>query len=144
MKRAEKASSGTSLSTSSPSERPGDFFSRVLRVVDAIPEGKVTTYGLIAGSLGLRSSARMVGYALNSAAGSGYPCHRVVNRFGALSGRMHFEGPFVMEERLRAEGIRFREDGSVDLEAHLWRPELPLSERCDGGLPGGGSDGRRA
>jgi alkylated DNA nucleotide flippase Atl1 len=35
---------------------------------------------------------------------------------------MHFEGPFVMEERLRSEGITFTEDGRVDLARHLWIP----------------------
>lgn len=99
-----------------------DFFERVLTVVARIPSGRVTTYGHIAEYLGVRSAARTVGWALNSAAGTGLPCHRVVNRFGALSGRRHFEGPHVMEERLRSEGIVFKEDGCVDLERHLWEP----------------------
>ena len=58
----------------------------------------------------------------NAACSTPLPCHRVVNRYGALSGRMHFEGPFVMEERLRSEGIAFTEEGHVDLEKHLWIP----------------------
>ena len=99
-----------------------DFFERVWDVVAEIPPGKVTTYGHIAEYLGARSAARTVGWALNAAAGSDLPCHRVVNRFGALTGRRHFEGPFVMEERLRSEGVAFTEDGHVDLEQHLWIP----------------------
>jgi methylated-DNA-protein-cysteine methyltransferase related protein len=99
-----------------------DFFERVLEVVARIPFGRVTTYGHIAEHLGMRSSARMVGWALHSAAGSGLPAHRVVNRFGALSGRMHFEGPYVMEERLRSEGVTFTDDDCVDLSRHLWVP----------------------
>jgi methylated-DNA-protein-cysteine methyltransferase-like protein len=99
------------------------FFERVWDVVARIPYGKVTTYGHIAEHLGLRSAARTVGWALNSAAGSGLPAHRVVNRFGALSGRRHFEGPFVMEERLRSEGVTFTDDGCVNLEKHLWVPD---------------------
>lgn len=103
-----------------------DFFTRVLEVVALIPAGRVTTYGHIASYLGLRSAARTVGWALNGARESGLPCHRVVNRFGALSGKLHFEGPDVMEERLRSEGIQFTEEGCVDLDRHLWVPEDEL------------------
>ncbi len=99
-----------------------DFFARVWEVVARIPPGRVTTYGHIAEYLGTRSAARTVGWALNAAAGSDLPCHRVVNRRGELTGRMHFEGPFVMEERLRSEGVTFTEDGRVDLSRHLWIP----------------------
>ena len=101
---------------------PEDFFQRVWNVVAEIPQGRVTTYGHIAEYLGVRSAARTVGWALNAAHGTPLPCHRVVNRYGGLSGRMHFEGPFVMEERLRSEGIAFTEEGHVDLEKHLWIP----------------------
>jgi O-6-methylguanine DNA methyltransferase len=99
-----------------------DFFERVWNVVAQIPPGKVTTYGDIAAHLGTRSAARSVGWALNAAIGSGLPCHRVVNRFGALTGKRHFEGPYVMEERLRSEGVTFTEDGHVDLAKHQWTP----------------------
>ena len=107
---------------------PPDFFERVWDVVARIPPGRVTTYGHIAEHLGVKQSARAVGYALNAVARSddgplAVPCHRVVNRFGALTGRMHFETPDVMEERLRAEGVTFTDDGRVDLERHLWIPE---------------------
>ena len=50
------------------------------------------------------------------------PCHRVVNRFGALSGRLHFGSPTMMEDLLRSEGIGFTEDDCVDLSQHLWIP----------------------
>lgn len=104
-----------------------DFFDRVWEVVAQIPRGRVTTYGDIAEYLSLRSAARTVGWALNAAAASGLPAHRVVNRFGALSGRIHFGGPHVMEDLLRNEGITFDDDGNVNIERHRWRPidELP-------------------
>ncbi|MFQ5570503.1 MAG: MGMT family protein [Rhodothermales bacterium] len=99
-----------------------DFFERVWGVVAQIPFGKVTTYGHIAEYLGSRSAARTVGWALKAAAETGLPCHRVVNRFGALSGRVHFGGPHIMEDLLRSEGIAFTDDGCVDLAQHLWIP----------------------
>jgi len=102
-----------------------DFFERVWAVVARIPPGKVTTYGDIAEYLGTRSAARTVGWALKAAVGRGLPCHRVVNRFGALTGKRHFEGPHVMEERLRSEGIGFTDDGRVRLDEHRWVPGEP-------------------
>ena len=99
-----------------------DFFDRVYEVVAKIPYGKVTTYGAIAEVCGIRSAARTVGWALNGAAASGLPCHRVVNRFGALTGKVHFGDPNLMEELLRAEGVNFLDDGCVDMEKHLWKP----------------------
>jgi O-6-methylguanine DNA methyltransferase len=98
------------------------FFERVWTVVAEIPPGRVTTYGDIAEHLGRRGAAQVVGWALKAAAGSGLPCHRVVNRYGALTGRRHFETPDVMEERLRSEGVTFTDEGHVDLEQHRWTP----------------------
>lgn len=99
-----------------------DFFQRVHAVVAEIPYGKVTTYGHIAAHLGMKRSARTVGWALQAAVGTDLPCHRVVNRFGALSGKVHFGGPYVMEDLLRSEGVTFTEDDCVDLTQHLWVP----------------------
>ena len=109
-------------SSTSESAEPSDFFQRVWAVVEEIPYGRVTTYGDIAECLGTRSAARTVGWALNAAVGSGLPCHRVVNRKGVLSGKLHFGGPYVMEDMLRSEGVTFTDDGRVDLEKHRWVP----------------------
>ncbi|MFB6097832.1 MAG: MGMT family protein [Salinibacter sp.] len=100
----------------------GSFFERVWAVVAQIPPGRVTTYGDIAECLGRRGAARTVGWALNEAAGSDLPCHRVVNRNGVLTGKRHFETPRVMEERLRSEGVTFVEENRVALEQHRWVP----------------------
>lgn len=100
-----------------------DFFDRVWDLVAEIPLGKVTTYGHIAEYLGSKSAARTVGWALKAAAEKRLPCHRVVNRYGGLSGRGSFGGPHVMEEMLRSEGVSFIEEGIVDLSKHLWIPD---------------------
>src|SRR6478609_3002864 len=63
-----------------------DFFSNVYDVVRLIPKGRVTSYGAIANYLGLKSSARMVGWAMH-ACPKGVPAHRVVNSAGMLSGK---------------------------------------------------------
>ncbi|MDZ7719585.1 MAG: MGMT family protein [Balneolaceae bacterium] len=105
-----------------------DFYQRVYDVVAEIPPGKVTTYGAIAGYLGVRSGARMVGYALNnliSAEGEQYPAHRVVNRLGQLTGRSYFPGD-SMKERLEQEGVDFKEEYTTDIEKHFWDPSENL------------------
>ena len=101
-----------------------DFYQRVYDVVAEIPNGKVTTYGAIAGYLGVRSGARMVGYALNNLIekeGENYPAHRVVNRLGQLTGRAYFPDD-SMRERLEQEGVQFIEEYTVDIEKHFWDP----------------------
>ena len=100
-----------------------DFFDRVYSIVKKIPYGKVTTYGLIAEACGIKSAARTVGWALNGAKDSGLPCHRVVNRYGALTGKIHFGDPTIMGDLLKSEGIEFDENDCVNLEKHLWIPK---------------------
>jgi len=99
-----------------------DFFDKVYKIVAKIPYGKVTTYGDIAEACGIRSAARTVGWALNGAKESGLPCHRVVNRFGALTGKLHFGDFQIMEDLLRSEGVEFDKDNCVLLNKYLWIP----------------------
>lgn len=100
-----------------------DFFKKVYSVTKKIPYGKVATYGDIAEACGIRSSARTVGWALNGC-GPDIPAHRVVNRFGALTGKIHFGDPNLMEELLRGEGVEFDKNGFVRLDKHLWKPKV--------------------
>ncbi len=103
--------------------KKSDFFDRVYKIVAKIPKGKVTTYGAIAEVCGIRSSARTVGWALNGATQSGLPCHRVVNRLGALTGKVHFGDIHLMEELLRSEGVEFDEKGYVIMKKYFWQPK---------------------
>jgi len=102
-----------------------DFYQRVYKVVAEIPYGRVTSYGAIARYLGVESGARMVGYALNNYnsqdLGFFIPAHRVLNRLGQLTGRVHFEGD-TMKERLEQEGIIFKSEYTVDIERYYWNP----------------------
>jgi len=98
----------------------GTFHEKVYDLVRNIPRGKVSTYGVIAERLSMRSAARMVGWALNRADLSSVPAHRVVNRNGELTGKMHFSGRETMRNMLEAEGVAFRPDGTVDLDRHLF------------------------
>jgi methylated-DNA-protein-cysteine methyltransferase related protein len=104
-----------------------DFFYRVYDIVRCIPFGRVTTYGHIAQALGAKSSARLVGYAMNAVdsahRATDIPAHRVLNRNGELTGKMHFATPTLMRELLEAEGVEFAGD-AVNLKKHLWIPPL--------------------
>ncbi len=111
------------MKNSKSKKKKDDFFDRVYKIVAKIPYGKVSTYGDIAEACGVRSSARTVGWALNGAKESGLPCHRVVNRFGALTGKLHFGDFQIMEDLLRSEGVEFDDNGCVILEKYLWKPK---------------------
>ena len=106
-----------------PSEKSKEFFEKVYKVVERIPYGKVTTYGAIAEVCGIKSSARTVGWALNGKFASNLPCHRVVNRLGALTGKMHFGDPNLMEDLLKSEGVEFDDEGCVKMNKFLWKPD---------------------
>jgi methylated-DNA-protein-cysteine methyltransferase-like protein len=105
-----------------------NFFDQVYELVCKIPYGKVTTYGAIAKCLGSGKSARMVGWAINkSFAYSKYvPAHRVVNKKGLLTGKMHFGGPNVMQQLLENEGIKITNNQIVDFDKLFWDPVTEL------------------
>ncbi len=101
-----------------------NFFSLVYEVARQIPKGRVTSYGAIAACLGTKSSARMVGWAMNGChrVKPKVPAHRVVNRNGMLTGKHHFNPPGIMEELLKKEGIMVKNDQIVDFKKYFWDP----------------------
>lgn len=104
-----------------------DFFLQVFEVVKLIPKGRVTSYGAIANYLGAKRSSRMVGWAMNASHQlPDIPAHRVVNRNGLLTGKMHFTTPTAMEERLKAEGIEVVNDQIQDFKSIFWNPSEEL------------------
>lgn len=105
-----------------------DFFDQVYQVARLIPKGRVTSYGAIGKYLGAARSARMVGWAMNNAHVQipPVPAHRVVNSQGLLTGKMHFETPFAMQERLMEEGVQVENDKIVDFKKLFWDPMLEL------------------
>ena len=102
------------------------YYDNVYDLVRLIPRGRITTYGAIANFLDL-GSARMVGWALNQCLHDGdVPAHRVLNRRGELSGRMHWKPPERMQEMLEAEGMVVKNHQVQDFEERLWLPESLL------------------
>ena len=109
-------------------KREESFFELVFEVARQIPKGKVTSYGAIANCLGTKLSARMVGWAMNGAGKvrPKVPAHRVVNRNGMLSAKHHFATPTQMEELLKKEGIKVKNDQVVDFDKKFWDPAEEL------------------
>lgn len=100
------------------------FFKRVYEIVAQIPEGNVITYGQIAATLGDAKAAQKVGWAMASApAELQLPCHRVVNKSGAMAPDAVFGGADKQRAMLEQEGVTFTDDGCIDMRKHLWQPE---------------------
>ena len=65
---------------------PTKFTELVIDIIKSIPEGKVTSYGRIAGMAGALSGARQVARILHSMSEKhGLPWHRVVGADGGIS-----------------------------------------------------------
>ena len=96
------------------------FRDDVLNIVSQIPCGRVTTYGYIAALAGWPSHARMVGRTLRYTPGAELlPCHRVVNIEGRTAPGWSRQRPL-----LEAEGVTFKTNGHVDMQKHLWEPQI--------------------
>lgn len=105
-----------------------DFFQLVYQVVELIPVGRATSYGAIAKYLGATKSSRMVGWAMNAAhKHPEIPAHRVVNRNGCLTGKMHFGDPNRMQRLLEAEGVLVHEDQIQNWKYVFWDPNVELT-----------------
>jgi methylated-DNA-protein-cysteine methyltransferase related protein len=102
-----------------------DFFTQVHALARKVPKGRVTTYGAIGEALGGKISARMVGWAMNAAhnAKPPVPAHRVVNRNGMLTGKLHFASPTLMQELLAGEGVEVEDDIVQNFKELLWLPQ---------------------
>ena len=94
-----------------------EYVERVLSIVESVPPGRVTTYGLIAEALG-SGGPRQVG-AVMAAYGGPVPWWRVVRADGSLPAS---HGPAAHQEYL-AEGTPLRVSGSVDIRAAVWLPD---------------------
>jgi methylated-DNA-protein-cysteine methyltransferase-like protein len=102
-----------------------NFFADVYEVVRLIPKGRVTSYGAIGHYLGVKSSARMVGWAMHGCP-KDVPAHRVVNSSGLLTGKVHFKPPSAMQARLKKEGVLVVKDKVKNFLEIFWDPSKEL------------------
>ena len=93
---------------------------RIYDAVRRIPRGRVSTYGDVARAAGLPGHARQVGYVLAALDGdTDVPWHRVINASGRVSRRTADRSVEQLQHALlRAEGIRFRAAGTIDLRRY--------------------------
>ena len=100
----------------------GDFYARVYAAARQIPKGRVATYGQLALLAGSPRASRVVGSAMAACRDPSVPCHRVVDRFGGTKVAFDDYAPGTQRALLEAEGVGFRPDGTVDLDAFQWTP----------------------
>ena len=85
-----------------------------------VPKGKVTTYGELAKSVGLKNGQRAVGKIMNK---NPYPviipCHRVVKSDGQIGGYAY--GGEIKSNMLINEGIKIKNGKILDLENRIYR-----------------------
>lgn len=97
-----------------------EFSRRVIKLIRAIPKGKVATYGLIARQAGNPRGSRSVGWLLHSSTQKyDLPWQRVIKSDGSLSFPAHSPNFQMQKSYLEAEGIIFK-NGRVNLEHFLW------------------------
>lgn len=96
------------------------FRQRVYELVAQIPEGRVMTYGDIAGLCGYARAARIVG-GIAHFGPTDLPWHRVVNRFGDCASG-YYGGKEGHRQMLEAEGFAIEDYRIVDFKERRWRP----------------------
>jgi methylated-DNA-protein-cysteine methyltransferase-like protein len=98
------------------------FTEQVISIISSIPEGKVMTYGQIAGLAGSPRAARQVVRILHSMSRKHrLPWHRVVNSKGEIAiqeGEASEKQAFL----LHAEGVEVRGDRYISLEHYQYHP----------------------
>lgn len=96
-----------------------EYVERVLSLVERVPRGRVTTYGLIADAIG-RGGPRQVG-AVMASYGGPVPWWRVVRADGSLP---ESHGAEARQAYLE-EGTPLRPSGAVDIRLAVWLPGAP-------------------
>lgn len=99
-----------------------NFRDTIYELVAQIPEGKVTTYGDLAGLAGHAYASRVVG-GIAHAGPIELPWHRVVNRFGGLAAGYH-GGREVQAQELAAEGVACTNFVVDNFREKRWQPHL--------------------
>ncbi|UJF19875.1 MGMT family protein [Vibrio sp. SS-MA-C1-2] len=99
-----------------------EFAEKIYATLNAIPFGKVTTYGTVSRLAGYPKHARHVGKLLaNLPSNSSLPWYRVINSQGKISlTGVDFER---QKTALIVEGITVSLEGKIKLKQYLWKIE---------------------
>ena len=98
----------------------GNTFERIYAVVRQIPKGRVATYGQVASLAGNPRWSRVVGYALHV-----NPSRGRFRAIGWSTASAKRQGVCLRRrgrarKLLEEEGVRFTQEGRVDLNQYLW------------------------
>ncbi|MBI2663599.1 MGMT family protein [Candidatus Woesearchaeota archaeon] len=95
-----------------------NFYDRIYEKLKKVPKGKVTTYKILAESIGTKAY-RAVGQAMNkNPYAPEVPCHRVVNSKGELHG--YAQGLRKKKQLLEKEGVKIKNNKILDFEKALY------------------------
>jgi len=101
------------------------FREDVIKQIQRVPKGRVTTYGAVASLAGKPRAAQAVGQILHNIdiCKQNIPWQRVINSKGYISTNC-FDHPAIMQaELLRQEGVKVEEGRSrfsINLKEYLW------------------------
>ena len=101
-----------------------EFEARVWKLMEKIPEGRVTTYGLIAGKLHTKASRAVGNACRKNPYAPRVPCHRVVRSdgtVGGFGGRTSGKAVKKKIRMLRKESVKVRNGKIVDFQRLLFR-----------------------
>ncbi|ARF14426.1 MGMT family protein [Sporosarcina ureae] len=101
------------------------FTEQAVAIIQAIPPGRVMTYGQVAAEAGNPRGARQISRILHSmSAKYELPWHRIINAQGGISTPENAEGNGeTQRERLLAEGVQFNANDRVSLDTYRWHPD---------------------
>jgi len=100
------------------------FEERVWKLMEKIPKGKVTTYGLLAKKLNTKAYRAVGNACRRNPYAPKVPCHRVVRSDGTVGGFSGRTSGKAVERKirlLRKEDIRVEDGKIVDFEKFLFR-----------------------
>jgi methylated-DNA-protein-cysteine methyltransferase-like protein len=108
------------------------FKEHIIKVISAIPFGKVVSYGQVALYVGMPRAARQVGWILNGLEGkTEVPWWRVVNNTGRISIKGSKYSAIEQKELLESEGINVRNDLTFDIEEYRFRPDMKFIRKLE-------------
>jgi methylated-DNA-protein-cysteine methyltransferase-like protein len=106
-----------------------NFREAVYTLINAIPPGRVMTYGQIAAILGYPRAARAVGGAMAVVPDPmSTPWWRVINQQGRVSSRSDHQSEMFQHHMLAQEGVEEDEHGVISLKQYRWWPPHVLEE----------------
>lgn len=105
-----------------------DHYEKIWKVVQAIPEGRVASYGQVADLAGLPGRSRLAGKSLSYVPKDGYngkpvPWHRVLRSSGQIAFPIDSEHFITQRARLLEEGV-VTKGRTVSLKIYGWQPSL--------------------